>query len=201
MIAAIEGESKFMRRAAFVLAIAASALTGASASSPQAWTTYADPQLGFTISYPAGWRVDRRFAYPGFGPDHEIHGVAFLVPGSLAKGTNLSSGMTGVTVESVPAGKKCDATRFIPDPRDLRTLKNAGRMWSTANTQDAGACNLYDVAVFALPGSEPCLAVRYIIHSTNLANYDPGTVRAFDRAALIRSFAAIRRTLRLRSDR
>jgi hypothetical protein len=67
--------------------------------------------------------------------------------------------------------------------------------------QDAGAGNLYDVAIFALPGSNPCLAVRYTIHSTNIGNYDPGTVKPFDRTGLIKTFATIRRTLRLNGDR
>jgi hypothetical protein len=186
---------------ALVSIAVASLISTATSSAPGGWTTYSDPQAGFAISYPAGWRVDRRFVYVGFGPDHEIHGVAFLIPVTLAKGTNLSASLTGISVETVPSGRRCDATRFIPDPQDLRTLKNAGRTWSTANAQDAGAGNLYDVAVFALPGSVPCLAVRYLIHSTNIGNYDPGSVREFDRAALIRTFAAIRHTLRLKTDR
>jgi hypothetical protein len=203
MIAPIADKSWFMNRLFSVLgAIAVTSLVStASSSQPGGWTTYNDPQAGFSISYPPGWRIDRRFVYVGFGPDHEIHGVAFQIPQTLAKGTNLSSSLTGVSVDTVPAGRACDAARFIPDPNDLRTLKNAGRVWSTANTQDAGAGNFYDSAVFALPGTEPCLAVRYLIHSTNIGNYDPGTVREFDRAALIRTFAAIRHTLRLRTDR
>jgi len=39
--------------------------------------------------------------------------------------------------------------------------------------------------------------VRYFIHSTNIGNYDPGTIKAFDQAALVARFDAIRKTLRL----
>jgi hypothetical protein len=168
---------------------------------PHGWKTYTDAKLGFSISYPADWRIDRSYVFTGFGPDHDIHGVAFTIPQSLAKGTNLSPNMTNVSVETVSGPGACDATRFLPDPQDLRTLKNAGRTWSTANAQDAGAGNFYDIAVFALPGSKPCLAVRYFIHSTNIGNYDPGTVKAFDRVGLVKTFATIRRTLRLKGDR
>lgn len=193
-----------MRRTASLLvwavAICAAGSSAAQAA-PPSWRTYTDHVLGFTISYPSDWKVDPRYVYAGFGPDHDIHGVAFAIPSSLARGTNLSPNMTIVSVESVPGGSKCDASRFIPDPQDLKTLHNAGRIWATANTQDAGAGNFYDFAVFALPGTSPCLAVRYTIHSTNIGNYDPGTVKEFDRAALIKTFSAIRRSLHLWADK
>ena len=59
-----------------------------------------------------------------------------------------------------------------------------GTEYSVASLSDAGAGNLYEEKVYALVGTSPCLAVRTFIHSTNIANYDPGTVTAFDEAAL-----------------
>jgi len=165
---------------------------------PKSWKTFADEKHGFAISYPGNWRVDPGYVYNGF--DHDIHGVAFFVPEGQTRGTNLSPSWTGVTVEHVDAAK-CDATKFLPDPQDLKTLNNAGHLWSTANMTDAGAGNFYDIAVFALPGTKPCLAVRYTIHSTNIGNYDPGTVKEFDRDGLIRTFAKIRHTLVLKPGR
>ena len=191
-----------MRRTASVLiwAVAACAASTCAADAVP-WKTYTDQVLGFTISDPSDWKVDPRYVYAGFGPDHDIHGIAFEIPQSMTRGTNLSPSMTAVSVESVPNGSKCDASRFIPEPQDLKTLHNAGRIWSTANTQDAGAGNFYDIAVFALTGTSPCLAVRYTIHSTNIGNYDPGTVKEFDRDKLIKTFSAIRRSLRLWNDK
>jgi hypothetical protein len=185
-----------------LLAAAALALTASSVSATQVgWKTYSDMQAGYTISYPAGWKVDPHYRYGGFGPDHEIRGVAFEIPASLARGTNLSTSLTGVSVEVANGHGKCDATRFLPDPQEPRTLHNAGRVWSTANMQDAGAGNLYDIAVFAITNSKPCIAVRYTIHSTNIGNYDPGTVRAFNYDALVRVFSAIRRSIKLEGER
>jgi hypothetical protein len=192
-----------MTRIAILTAVAMLALVARSdAGTPtRAWPTYRDPHGLFRVSYPAGWKVDTDYVYPGFGPDHEIHGVVFLVPKSLTRGTNLSPSLTGVSIESLPAKGPCSAHRFLPDAQEPRTLKNAGRTWSTANAQDAGAGNFYDFAVFAISGSDPCMAVRYTIHSTNIDNYDPGTVKAFDSVDLVRTFAAIRQSLRLGSDR
>jgi hypothetical protein len=188
-----------MKRVAILTAAAMLALA-AGADAGMARRTYHDPRGMFIVSYPPGWKVDTDYVFAGFGPDHEIHGVAFFVPDSLTTGTNLSPSLTGVSIETLPAKGSCNAARFLPDPAEPRTLKNAGRTWSTANMQDAGAGNFYDFAVFALPGRKPCIAVRYTIHSTNIGNYDPGTVKPFDRVSLIRSFAAIRQSLRLKGE-
>ncbi len=74
---------------------------------------------------------------------------------------------------------------------------DGGHTWSVATSGDAGAGNFYDETVYALAGSRPCLAIRYFIHSTNIANYDPGTIKEFDRSALVTMFDRIRSTLAL----
>lgn len=190
----------FLRAAAFVLGLLPLAAF-AGKGVPPGWKTYNNQIAGYAISYPADWKVDVHYVYPGFGPDHDIHGIAFTIPRSMTRHTNLSPNMTGVSVETVNGRGRCNATRFLPDAQELRKLRNAGRTWSTANMQDAGAGNFYDIAVFAVPGSSPCLAVRYTIHSTNIGNYDPGTVREFDKTALVKLFAKVRQSLRLYSDR
>jgi hypothetical protein len=174
-------------------------LTIAAAAAPGAgWRTYASQELGYSISYPPDWRFAPNYIYAGFGPDHEIHGVAFQIPQSLTKGTNLSPNLTSLSMESVP-GNTCKAARFIPNPSDRKTIREGGQTWSTATASEGAAGNYYETMVFALPGRSPCLAVRYSIHSTNIGNYDPDTVRSFDRAGLIKMFGAIRSTLRLRA--
>jgi len=180
--------------AAAALASGAPAQAGGPAV-PAGWRTYTNMALGYSLSYPRGWRVDPKYMYVGFGPDYPIEGVAFEIPPAMAKGTNLSSHLTNVSVETRQARGPCDARRFIPDPADMRDVREFGRVWSVATTSDAGAGNFYDITVFVLKGSSPCLAVRYFIHSTNIGNYDPGTVRKFDRAALMRVFDRVRRTL------
>ena len=59
----------------------------------------------------------------------------------------------------------------------------------------AGAGNLYTEYVYAIPGTSPCLAIRYFIHSTQLGNYPPGMVTAFNQQALLSEFDGIRRSL------
>lgn len=190
-----------MRLSLLLVATLGIFISGAAAKNlPAGWKTYSDTKLGYSISYPPHWRVITDHVYPGFGPDHPIPGVAFEIPQPLTKGTNLSSNLTRLSVESVPfvAGKRCDVARFIPDPRNVRLLHENGMAWIAGDTDDAGAGNLYEITAFALPNSKPCLAVRYFVHSTNIGNYDSGTVKAFDRKELLMMFDAIRRTLQTR---
>ena len=181
--------------AIFGISLGVAAAMASPSPPPTGWKTYTNHVLGYSISYPAGWRVDPKYVYAGFGPDYPIEGVAFEIPPSMAKGTNLSDDLTNVSVESRDGAGVCDARRFIPDPDDMHDVKAFGRTWSVATQDDAGMGNIYDITVFVVKGSNPCLAVRYFIHSTQIGNYDPGTVREFNRATLLRTFDKIRSTL------
>ncbi|MDE3156618.1 MAG: hypothetical protein KGN76_16070 [Acidobacteriota bacterium] len=163
---------------------------------PAGWKTYADTALGFTIAYPPDWSVDPARKSPG--PDADIPGVAFDIPASLAKGTNLSADRTGVTVDHVDAGGACTAARFLADPQDLHDVTDRTGTWSVATMTDAGAGQYYDMTVYARKGPAGCLAVRYVIHSSNIENYEPGAVKPFDRAALVALFDKIRATFAIR---
>ena len=113
----------------------------------------------------------------------------------MSDGTNLASD-TRLSVESLPDAADCTADIFLPEGADRpTTVTENGTDYSRASLTDAGAGNLYEDKVFALAGTSPCLAVRYFIHSTNIENYDPGTVTAFDEAALLAQFDGIRQTL------
>jgi len=165
------------------------------AAPPAGWKTYTDAALGFTIAYPPDWKVDPARRSPG--PDADIPGVAFNIPAGLAAGTNLSADLTGVTVDHIDGSGACNAGRFLADPQGLHDVVDRGRTWSVATMTDAGAGQSYEMTVYALKGPTACLAVRYVIHSSNIENYEPGAVKPFDRAALVAVFDRIRGTLAL----
>ena len=70
-----------------------------------------------------------------------------------------------------------------------------GQLFSRLNFTGAGAGNFYEEEVWAIPDTNPCIAIRYFIHSTNIYNYTPGAVKEFDRQKLINQFDEIRRSL------
>ena len=170
------------------------------AQPPAGWRTFGDARTGFSIAYPEGWTVDPSYVYPMRIEGRELHGVSFTVPESMRAHTNLATD-TRLSVESLAGVSVCDARRFVDAPVNELTENDGGHTWSVASAGDAGAGNFYDETVYALVGSSPCLAIRYFIHSTNIANYDPGVVKQFDREALITMFGRIRSTLTLTPDK
>lgn len=70
-------------------------LLGAAAAAAAApgWTTFAHPQLGFTLSYPESWSVTR-----------SISGVVFMAVGPTPAGVDTLRLNVNVTSEEVPSG-------------------------------------------------------------------------------------------------
>jgi len=155
---------------------------------PQVYTNK-DPE--FSIRYPEGYTPDPAYVYQALGPGREISGVKFTISPTLAQGTNLSRD-SYISVERI-ATSTCSAALFL-DNVVPRNLTDGIVTYSFATTSGAGAGNLYEEQVFALP-KKGCTAVRYYIHSGNIGNYEPGAVREFDRRALLSQFDAIRKTL------
>ena len=157
----------------------------------------------FSITYPIGFIVDDAYAYEQF-ENKPVQGVKFTIPETIATSTNLSSD-TYISVEWLPRAKTCTGDIYLPANVKTYELTEGRVEYSVATSSGAAAGNLYEEQVYAFTESSPCTAVRYFIHSPNIGNYLPapdggqagelGAVREFDRAALIRTFDAIRRSL------
>jgi membrane-bound inhibitor of C-type lysozyme len=157
---------------------------------------YATSTLGFTFRFPANYTVDQKYVYQALGPGKGIKGVKVTIPAAATTGTNLSKD-TYVSVEVLPKATSCTANLFLDmqNGAKVSSFTDAGVEYSVATTTGAGAGNIYDEAVFAIPGSSPCTAVRYFIHSGNIGNYPAGSVTGFNKAGLINEFDNIRRSL------
>jgi hypothetical protein len=164
-------------------------VTGQVATSTYATST-------FSVVYPSDYSVDESYTYTQVNPNKPIHGVKFTIPGTMATGTNLSSD-SYVAVEMLPHAKNCTADIYLAANVKPTTQDEGGRSWSVATSSGAAAGNLYEESVFAIPGSTPCTAVRYFIHSSNIGNYPAGSVQEFDKSALISAFDKIRQSLLL----
>jgi hypothetical protein len=157
--------------------------------------TYRSASLGFSLRYPDGYSINERYQYTGFGPHQNIVGVGFTIPTTTPAGTNLASD-TYLSVEVLPKGT-CSANQFldINSGTKARNIADNGVIYSFASSTGAAAGNRYEESVYALPGAQSCIAVRYFIHYGVLENYPPGKVVAFDRVALLAQFDAMRRSL------
>jgi len=159
---------------------------------------YLNSKLGFTLRYPEGYSVDSSYKYQALGPDKDISGVKFIIPKSLATGTNLSRFDTGVSVEAIPNISDCNASLFLSDKVKPQMITDNNIEYSFASTTDAGAGNRYEEYVWAFPETNPCLAIRYFIHYMAIDNYPSNTVSEFNRDALISQFDKIRHSLILK---
>ena len=158
----------------------------------------------FSIQYPSDYTLDESYTYNEF-EGKPVSGVKLAVAASFTAGTNLSSD-SYLSVEWLPRAQTCTGDIYIvPNVRPVDLLVGS-TTYSVATTSEAAAGNQYEERVFAIKNSSPCTAVRYFIHSTNLANSQSTTssemdeqtaMREFDRAALLRSFDAMRDSLTL----
>jgi membrane-bound inhibitor of C-type lysozyme len=165
-----------------------------SASLPN---VYANGAKGFSLRYPDGFVVDSGYTYQELGPGKDIPGVKFIIPATLAKGTNLSTD-SYLSVEQMPKATNCTADLFLGQGATAsKDLTDGGTTYSYATLNGAAAGNRYDETVYALPGTNPCIAIRYLIHYGAIENYPAGMVKEFNEQAIINQFDQIRRTLNL----
>ena len=156
---------------------------------------FADGARGFSIRFPDGYVIDDSYRYDAFGPNREIDGVKFTIASVIAEGTNLSKD-SYVSVEQIPDVRDCTAARFLDDPQLTPiSITDNGTEYSVASSTGAAVGNRYEETVYALTGTYPCMAVRYVVHYGVFENYPLGSVRRFDNASLMSQFDLIRRTL------
>ena len=156
-------------------------------------STYASTTLGYSITYPLAFVLETNHVYK-FSSSKSINGFKVTIPESMATGTNLSND-SYVSVEQLPNAKLCTGDIFLTANVKAQLVTEGATVYSVASSTGAAAGNRYEEWTYALKNSKPCTPVRYYIHSTNIGSYPAGTVREFDRAALITEFDQIRRSL------
>ncbi len=156
---------------------------------------YSNSHMGFSLRLLKDYGVDESYRYQALGPGKEISGIRFSIPSSVASGTNLSND-SYISVEELPKVENCSADLFVGNTHAPATMLTEGDSeYSVASVTDAAAGNRYEETVYALPGTNPCMAVRYFIHYGAIENYPAGIVKEFNKKALTDEFDKIRRTL------
>lgn len=157
---------------------------------------YSNSAQGFSIRLPERYVTDAKHVYQNLGPGKDIYGTKFSIPTTLTTGTNLSTD-SYISVEQIPKLESCTADHFVDTANGgkAQTITDGDTTYSLAMTSDAGAGNRYEESVYAIPGTNPCMAVRYFIHYGAFENYPTGSIKEFDKAALLATFDTIRHTL------
>lgn len=165
-----------------------------AAQSAADWTTY--------TSYEDGWAIDyasRPLADPGqasnlnAGPDGLK--ILVLVPAAktnaAGRPTNFSEAFILISARSaqdLPPGQKTGQ----PDG----VVKLDGHDFEKYVSQDAAVGNLYDLTSYYGVVGDRDYKIDLVIHSTNLAMYDPGTRAAFDKKSVDEKLGRVLVTLR-----
>lgn len=158
---------------------------------------YSNSAMQFSLRLPEGYTADESYKYQDLGPGEEITGVKFTIPSSVATGTNLSSD-SYISVEQIPDLPSCIAGPFLWKGQKIALSPSDDvTPFLVASSTGAAAGNRYENAVYVLQDTNPCTAVRYMIHFSSIENYPPGAVREYDREALLAEFDAIRQSLKL----
>lgn len=192
-----EGNTAFIEEGASQTQTYTGCISASNSPDEVDWNTFASSTMGVSIRYPADYSVMQNYAYTLLGPGTTpIQGVKFIIPAATWQGTNLSGYDTGVSVEELPDLATCSATAFLPLGNTTQAeLTQKGVDYLVASTTDAGAGNFYEEDVYALKDSNPCTAVRYFIHWTDIGNYTSGAVQVYNKAALLAQFDQMRASL------
>lgn len=154
---------------------------------------YKSTLFGFEITPAEGFTVNESYLNQNLGPGREIPGIAFIIPEALSKGTNLSSD-SYMAVEKL-SDVDCEPATFLDGVKTVEDIVVHGITYQKASAGGAGAGNLYEETVYVTERNDACFAVREFVHTTQIGNYEPGTVKAYDAKALKSLFEATFNTL------
>jgi len=156
---------------------------------------YISTLFNFTITPQPGFTLQEAYLNQTLGPGREIPGIAFQVPEQLTKGTNLSAD-SYIAVEKLP-DVDCEPGSFLDSATSVETVAIGTNTFVKSSASDAGAGNLYIDTVYVVGKGDACYSVRTVEHTTNILNYEPGTVKEYDRKALQKDFIAMIESLTL----
>lgn len=156
-------------------------------------TRYSNTMFGFEVLIPVGFTVDEAYLNQDMGPGKEIPGVAFRIPESMTTGTNLSPD-SHVAVERL-VQTECDQDLFIDTPLSSSEIVVGDIHYTKVTGSGAGAGNRYEESIYMTQKEDMCYALRYFIHSTNIENYDKGSVKEYDHTAVMTAFEGILNSL------
>ena len=142
--------------------------------------TYTNSHLSFSIKYPAT-ATSSAFDFSGYLQRTGTPVVSFVLP--KEQGTNLSEAGVYIGATTTPSAmQSCENEVQQNGEVAVGTTTINGQDFATFTSSDAGAGNFYESTSLRTYQNGSCFEIVELIHSTNIGNYTPGTVVAFDHA-------------------
>ncbi len=117
----------------------------------------------------------------------------------FATGTNLSNDSYIEIKNTNDERYSCVSVHSEEDVGKVKSIiKIVGQYnWQRTEKRDAGAGNFFEELSYETNEVPYCLTVYMYLHSTNIDNYDPGTINEFDRIKIEDAIQTILGTLRV----
>ncbi len=146
---------------------------------------YRDTAHGFSISYPSTV-TPKHEAFEGYLPVTGQAAVGLFLPEALFAGTNLGEAALIVGVSKAPTAlANCSAASNSGEEKETGIASLAGASWYTFSGVSPAAGNLYETKVYRTIRNGACYEMVELLHSGNIYNYTPGTVKEFDKATFV----------------
>jgi len=171
------------------------------ADSPDGWRTYRSPEYGFTVSYPASFRLyasGRRDGPGGYSPICFINTVTCLgYIGERYAGTNFEgAGLVIDVLREARTEQQCD------QPDNTRRLNPAkseiihGIHFQYSNAGGGGLSHFTGGPAYRVFYQHVCFEVAAMIASSSFGAYDPGAIKEFHPAKLEKLLGQMVHTIR-----
>lgn len=174
-----------------VFFLASVVLVGAGCESPNSVVIgedykYKNQTYGFEFSYPK----DYEFVTPTY-TSLEDKIVQIQTPRDLYPNTNFSDAGVAVSAEFAKDLNEClgknQGGKIFSQNMNIN-----GEVFYFATSSDAGAGNFYESNTYrSLLGGQLCFEISETIHTTNIGNYPPGTVKEVNKGDVINSLRNI----------
>ncbi len=89
-----------------------------------------------------------------------------------------------------------DLLIFLDRPGKVEIRELGENQFFHATDTGAAAGNLYEEEVYTMKHNGMCFGVRFFIHSSRIENYEPDTIKQFDRDGLLARFRHITSTIK-----
>jgi hypothetical protein len=156
--------------------------------------SYASSTMKFSLRYPQEFTLQEPYAYTRVSPTKPISGVKFAVPVALTEGTNLAPD-SGVSVETLPRANLCTGDIYLKANVKAQPTTSGAITYSVATSTETVGADTFEEAVFAIPGTSPCIAMRYFLHT--VAATGTASTTPYDRTAVLTALESIRNSLTL----
>ncbi len=140
---------------------------------------FKDKISGFEILYPMNSEI--RNDVGNFLSVTKNAVVQIFVSSTKFDGTNLSEAVVAVGVAS-DTSTVAICQQIINGDQAQGTVKISGKDFNLFTGTDAGAGNLYEYRDYRRVENGRCYEISEVLHSGNIYNYEPGTIKEFDKS-------------------